>query len=114
MPILILGVGIAEPSTACSAVLSRWKIARLVVRRHTLTQAFLARATPRCAKAPVQQFQTMPAVVENLLKLGGGSTALSGRKMCLSANIHMIEAGNIGDERNLPQLDRGSHRVAFP
>ena len=47
-----------------------------------------------------------PAVVENLLKLGGSSTALSGCQVCLSADVHGIEAGNIGDEPNLPQLDR--------
>ena len=45
------------------------------------------------------------AVVENLLKLGGGGFALSGCQVCLSAHIHMIEAGNIVDELNLPQLD---------
>src|SRR5579864_7834661 len=48
------------------------------------------------------------AVVEYLLKLGGGSTALSGCQVRLSAYVHMIEARNIGDEPNLPQLDRGS------
>jgi len=32
----------------------------------------------RCANAPVQQFQTIPRWVENLLKLSSGSTALSG------------------------------------
>jgi predicted RecA/RadA family phage recombinase len=37
-------------------------------------------------------------VVENFLKLAGGSAALSGGQVCLSAHIHMIEAGNIGDE----------------
>jgi len=41
-----------------------------------------------------------PAVVENLLKFGGGSAALSGCQVCLSAYIHMIEAGNIADEWN--------------
>src|SRR4029077_3237128 len=46
--------------------------------------------------------------VENFLKLGGGSTALSGCQVCSSADIHMIEAGNIGDVQNLPQLDGGS------
>ena len=46
------------------------------------------------------------AVVDNFLKLGGGSITLSGSQICLSAYVHMIEAGNIGDERNLPQLDR--------
>src|ERR1700730_3256786 len=45
------------------------------------------------------------AVVENFLKLGGGSTALSGCQVCLSAYIHRIEAGNIGNEQDLPQLD---------
>src|ERR1017187_385495 len=61
------------------------------------------------------------AVVENLLKLGGGSIALSGRQVCLSAYVHMIEAGNIEDERNLRQLDgcsslqsiQGGSRVLF-
>ena len=42
------------------------------------------------------------AVVENLLKLGGGRTALPSRKIRLAANIRWIEAGNIVDERNLP------------
>jgi hypothetical protein len=41
-------------------------------------------------------------VVENILKLGGGSVALSGCQVCLSAYIHIVEAGNIDDERNLP------------
>src|SRR5713226_3355602 len=46
-----------------------------------------------------------PAVVENLLKLGGSGTALSGFQVCLPAYIRRIEAGNIGNENNLPQLD---------
>ncbi len=33
------------------------------------------------------------AVVENLLKLGGGSVALSGCQMRLSANVNVIETG---------------------
>ena len=45
------------------------------------------------------------AVVEDLLELGGGGTALSGCQIRLSANIRRIEAGNIGDERDLPELD---------
>ena len=45
------------------------------------------------------------AVVENLLKLGGGFFALPGCQVCLAAHIDVIEAGKIGDERNLPQLD---------
>ncbi len=45
------------------------------------------------------------AVVEDLLKLGGGFFALSGCQICLAANVHVIQAGNIGDEVNLPQLD---------
>src|SRR5580693_2074215 len=32
------------------------------------------------------------AVVENLLKLGGGRAALSGCQVCFSAYIHVIEA----------------------
>src|SRR5258708_39107242 len=48
------------------------------------------------------------AVVKDLLKGGSGSTALSGCQVRLSAYIYMIEAGNIGDEHNLPQLDGGS------
>src|ERR1039457_1254336 len=48
-----------------------------------------------------------PAVVENLLKLGGGSVALSGCQVCLSAYIRRIEAGNIVDERNCAELERG-------
>ena len=39
MPLLILGVGIAEPPPARRAVHSRRMIARLIVRRHALTQA---------------------------------------------------------------------------
>ena len=38
------------------------------------------------------------AVVENLLKLGGGIFALSGRQIRLSANVGGIEAGNVGGE----------------
>ena len=50
------------------------------------------------------------AVIDDLLELGGCSTALSGCKVCLPANIRRIEAGNIGNKRELPQLDgrRGS------
>src|ERR1035438_8316507 len=47
-------------------------------------------------------------VVENLLKLGCGFLALSCGQVCLSAHIHVIEARNIGDKRNLPQLNRQS------
>src|ERR1700726_5004574 len=48
------------------------------------------------------------AVVEDFLELGGGRTALSGCQICLSAYIHVIEAGNVVDKRNLSQLDGGS------
>ena len=48
------------------------------------------------------------AVVENLLELDGGSGALSGRKIRLPAYVHVMEAGNIVDKWNLPQLDMGS------
>src|SRR5580658_6333918 len=44
------------------------------------------------------------AVVENLLKLGGGSVALTGCQVCLSAYIDRIEARNIAAEQNCPQL----------
>ncbi len=37
MPLLILGVGIAEPSSARHAVHNGRMIARLIVRRHALT-----------------------------------------------------------------------------
>jgi hypothetical protein len=43
---------------------------------------------------------THAAVVDDLLKLGGGSAAMSGCQVYLSAYVHVIEAGNIGDERN--------------
>jgi len=39
MPILVLGVSIAEPPPALRAVDGRREIARLIVRRHSLTQA---------------------------------------------------------------------------
>src|SRR5580704_12563245 len=45
------------------------------------------------------------AVVENFLKLGGGSAALPSCQVCLSANVRRIEAGNISAERNFPELD---------
>jgi hypothetical protein len=45
------------------------------------------------------------AVVENFLKLGSGSVALSGCQICLSTYIHMVEAGNIVDEANTSELD---------
>ena len=49
------------------------------------------------------------AVVDDLLKLGGGSGTLSGCQVCFPTHKNWIEAGNIGDEPNLPQLDgRGS------
>src|SRR5580700_2207210 len=50
------------------------------------------------------------AVVDDLLKLGGGSVALSGRQGCLSMYVHRIEAGNIVEELNCRQLDGGSSR----
>ena len=45
------------------------------------------------------------AVVDDLLKLDGSSFALSGCQVCLSAYVHVVETGSIGDERNSPQLD---------
>jgi len=55
-----------------------------------------ARATPRCANAPVSSSRRC-AVVENLLKLGSSSAALSGCQVCLSASIHRIEAEKIAE-----------------
>jgi hypothetical protein len=45
MPLIILGVGTAEPSPALQAMKCRWVTARLVVRRHALTQARQVRAS---------------------------------------------------------------------
>jgi len=45
------------------------------------------------------------AVVENLLKLDSGFLALSGCEICVSTDIHVIEAGNIIDELNFSQFD---------
>ena len=45
------------------------------------------------------------AVVENLLKLGGGGGALSTCQVCLSAYVHVIEAGNIVAEGDVAQLN---------
>jgi hypothetical protein len=44
-------------------------------------------------------------VFENLLELGGRFLALSGGQVCLPAYIHVIRAGNIGDEGNVSELD---------
>jgi hypothetical protein len=44
MPLLTLGVGIAEPLLADRAVHCRWITARLIGRRHPLTQATQVRA----------------------------------------------------------------------
>src|ERR1039457_6455927 len=38
------------------------------------------------------------AVVDDLLTLGGGSTALSSGQVCLSPDIGRIEAGNVVEE----------------
>src|SRR5579864_6126406 len=53
------------------------------------------------------------AVVEDLLKLGDGGTALSGCEIRLTVDVGWIEAGQIGNKRNLPVLDwrRGSLQV---
>ncbi len=48
------------------------------------------------------------AVVDDLLKLGGRRRALSSRQIPLAANVGGIQAGEIGGEQNLPELDRGS------
>ena len=45
------------------------------------------------------------AVVDDLLKFGGGFFALSGCQIRFAMNVRRIEAGNISDEQNLPQLD---------
>jgi len=50
------------------------------------------------------------AVVENLLKLDGGGAALTRCQIRLAAYIHMVEAGRIGNERNLSQFDRSRSR----
>ena len=42
------------------------------------------------------------AVVDDLLKLGGGFFALSGGQVCLTANVRRIKAGKIGDETDCP------------
>src|ERR1700733_6961844 len=44
------------------------------------------------------------AVVDYLLKLGGGSVTLSGCQICFAANISRIQTGDIGDKYNLPVL----------
>jgi hypothetical protein len=50
-------------------------------------------------------------VVENLLELGGGSPALSGCQVRLTANVRVIEAGNVGDETDFSQFDCGGSRL---
>jgi hypothetical protein len=44
------------------------------------------------------------AVVENVLKLGGGGGALPGCQVCLSSYVRRIETGNIVDEQNFLEL----------
>jgi len=42
------------------------------------------------------------AVVDNLLKLGGGSIALAGFQVCFTPDVCGIKAGKIQDELDLP------------
>src|ERR1700691_2174639 len=49
-----------------------------------------------------------PAMVENLLELGRSALTLSGCEICFAPNVGGVEAGKVGDERNCPQLNRGS------
>jgi hypothetical protein len=51
------------------------------------------------------------AVVENLLKLGSGSIALSNGEIHFAANVGRIEAGEIGDEADIAKLNRASYRL---
>jgi hypothetical protein len=44
-------------------------------------------------------------VVEDFLKLGGGTITLSGCQVCLCAYIDRIEAGNVVAEWRFPQLE---------
>jgi len=74
---------------------------RIRVRKSFWAASALTRAAS--ASAPCE----VAAVVENLLKLGGGGTALSSCQLCLSAYVRRIEAGDIDDERSLPQVDGG-------
>src|SRR5580700_3638158 len=46
-------------------------------------------------------------VVENFIKLGGGSAALPCCQVSLTAHVRGIETGSIVDERNRPELDGG-------
>ena len=46
-----------------------------------------------------------PTVIENLLKFKRGRAALSSCQVCLAAYIQVIEAGDIGNELDLSQLD---------
>jgi hypothetical protein len=45
------------------------------------------------------------AVVENLLKLGGGSAVLVGCQVYFPANVIRVKAGNVGHKSDLSELD---------
>ena len=65
-------------------------------------------AQPRQGARPATPHDA--AVIENFLKLRGGLFALPRRQVRLPANVRGIHAGNIQQERNLPQFQRRRNR----
>src|SRR5271167_2070576 len=55
-----------------------------------------------------------PVVVENFLEFDGGGTPLSRCKKRLPPYVNRIEARDVEDERNLPQLERVSSLGDLP
>jgi hypothetical protein len=74
----------------------------------------LARATPKCANAPVQQFQTIPRWVENILKLGGVTSerpsVIQSEKPFILDGLPLQGDTCWGSERDGDEV----HRVGFP
>ena len=46
-----------------------------------------------------------PAVIDNFLKFAGGFASFSSRQVGLAPYVHRIQAGNIVNELDLPQVD---------
>jgi hypothetical protein len=69
----------------------------------SLRTSSLKRIRPSHAQMRQRSRPAVPddaAVVDDLLKLGGGLFALSGSQVSLSARVHVVEAGNTVEEWN--------------
>jgi len=87
---------------------------RYISGRESARAKVVARAIPKCANAPVQQFQTTPLCSMSLRNSAAGVSSLPRGQESIGSYIKVVETGAIGEDLNIAKFDdrRSSEQVS--